>query len=194
MRSGRPFRRPPAGHVRGKLVRHSGHVQVKGDPGPAEAGAPLSTDDQAPVAGANEQVMLVVRIDTKPGAQREMSQALERLADAPRRQDRGVGRFEIGLDPADDTRVVGYEVWASQAALDEHSAKDHTQDFLASARDLVADPAEPLQVERWQPASQEAPAAYAAADDTLRAPASLPPGFHGERRPIGDATLHYVIG
>jgi pimeloyl-ACP methyl ester carboxylesterase/quinol monooxygenase YgiN len=154
----------------------------------------LSTDDQVPTAAANEQVMLVVRLDTKPGAQREMSHALERLADATRRQDRGVVRFEIGLDPADGTRVVGYEIWASQDALDEHSAKDHTQDFLASARDLVVDPAEPLQVERWQPTSHEAPAAYAAADDALRAPASLPPGFHGERRPIGDATLHYVIG
>jgi pimeloyl-ACP methyl ester carboxylesterase/quinol monooxygenase YgiN len=138
--------------------------------------------------------MLVVRLETKPGAQREMSSALERLADATRRQDRGVVRFEIGLDPADDTRVIGYELWESQDALDEHSAKDHTQNFLASARDLVVDPAEPLHVERWQPASYETPAAYAAANDTLRAPAPLPPGFRSESRPIGDATLHYVIG
>jgi pimeloyl-ACP methyl ester carboxylesterase/quinol monooxygenase YgiN len=154
----------------------------------------LSTDDQAPTAAANEQVMLVVRLETKPGAQPEMSNALERLVDATRRQDRGVVRFEVGLDPADDTRVVGYEIWESQDALDEHAAKDHTQNFLASARDLVVDPTEPLQVERWQPTSQETPAAYAAANDALRAPAPLPPGFRSESRPIGDATLHYVIG
>jgi pimeloyl-ACP methyl ester carboxylesterase/quinol monooxygenase YgiN len=154
----------------------------------------LSSDDQAPPAAANEQVMLVVRLDIKPGAQREMSNALEQLVQATRRQDRGVVRFEVGLDPADDTRVVGYEIWESQDALSEHSAKDHTQNFLARARDLVVDPAEPLQVERWQPASHETPAAYAAPNETLRVPAPLPPGFRSESRRIGDATLHYVIG
>src|SRR6201996_9249980 len=170
MRSGRPFRRPPAGHVRGKLVRHSGHVQVKGDPGPAEAGAQLSTDDQMPTAAANEQVMLVVRIDTKPGAQREMSQALERLADATRRRDRGVVRFEVGLDPADDTRVGGYEIWGSQAALDEHSAKDHTKDFKAGGRDLVVDPQQPLHGHRWEPLRPEQPAAYEPGPSATPAP------------------------
>src|SRR6201995_2668234 len=138
--------------------------------------------------------MLVVRLTIRPGAQPEMSSALERLVDAPRRQDRGVVRFEVGLDPADDTRVVGYELWESQDALAEHSAKDHTRNFLARARDLVVAPAEPLQVERWQSATPEAPAAYATADDTLRAPAPLPPGFRSESRPVGDATLHYVTG
>src|SRR4051794_40143435 len=99
----------------------------------------------------DEQVMLVVRIDIKAGAQAEMSSALERLVQATRRQDRGVVRFEVGLDPADDTRVIGYEIWESQDALSEHAAKDHTKNFLASARDLVVDPTEPLQVERWRP-------------------------------------------
>jgi pimeloyl-ACP methyl ester carboxylesterase/quinol monooxygenase YgiN len=153
----------------------------------------VSTDDQAP-AVANEQVMLVVRLKTKPGAQREMSLALERLVDATRRQDRGVVRFEVGLDPDDDTRVVGYEIWASQDALDEHSAQDHTRNFVTTARDLVVDPAEPLQVERWQPASPETAAPYAASSDALRAPASLPPGFRSEKTLIGDTRLHYVVG
>src|ERR1700744_3018051 len=135
-----------------------------GDRRTAHDGA-VSTDDQATTA-PDEKVMLVVRSKTRLGAQAEMSHALERLVDATRRQDRGVIRFEVGLDPADDTRVVGYEIWASQDALDEHSAQDHTQDFLARARELVVAPAEPLRVERWQPAGREAPAAYAATDDT----------------------------
>ncbi len=137
--------------------------------------------------------MLTVRLALKPGAQAEMNKALERLVEATR-QDRGVVRFEVGVDPADDTRVVGYEIWESQDALDEHAAKDHTKNFVATARDLVADPTEPLQVERWQPIGRESPAAYAEAGDALRAPADLPPGFRSEKRAIGDTTVHYVIG
>src|ERR1700744_6009941 len=163
-----------------------------GDRRTAHDGA-VSTDDQATTA-PDEKVMLVVRSKTRLGAQAEMSHALERLGDATRRQDRGVVRFEVGLDPADDTRVVGYEIWASQDALDEHSAKDHTRNFVATARDLVVDPAQPLQVERWQPTSPETAPPYAASDDVLSAPASLPPGFRSEKRLIGDTRLHYVIG
>ena len=91
--------------------------------------------------GTGEQVMLVVRLRTRAGTQSEMSAALRRLVEATRGQDRGVVRFEVGLDPDDDTRVVGYEVWESQEALDEHSAQPHTQSFLTTARELVVDPA-----------------------------------------------------
>lgn len=148
----------------------------------------------APTAAEDEQVMLVVRLDTRPGVQTQMNDALARLADATRRADRGVIRFEIGLDPTDDTRVVGYEIWESQDALAEHSAKAHTQRFLAEVRDLVVDPTEPLRVERWRPLIQEAPASYAASANTLRTPAAAPPGFRSERRRLDDANLHYVIG
>ena len=154
----------------------------------------MTVADPAPTATGDEQVMLVVRLDTRPGLQAEMGDALARLADATRRADRGLVRFEIGLDPADDTRVVGYEIWESEDALAEHSAKAHTQEFLAEVRDLVVDAAEPLSAERWRPVSQEAPASYAAPADALRAPAALPPGFRSERRKVGDTDLHYVIG
>ena len=153
----------------------------------------MTADSRTPDV-ADEQVMLVVRLTTKAGAQAGMSSALQRLVEATRRQDRGVVRFEIGLDPADDTRVVGYEIWESQDALDEHAAKDHTKNFLAGVRDLVVDPTEPLHVERWRPSGRESPAAYAVPNDALRAQAPPPPGFRSERRRIGDATLHYVIG
>ena len=151
----------------------------------------MTSVDPAP---DGEQVMLVVRLDTRPGAQAQMSDALVRLADATRRKDRGVVRFEIGLDPTDDTRVVGYEIWESQVALREHSDQAHTQEFLTTVRDLVVDPTEPLRVERWRPVGREIPALYAASADASRAPAALPPGFRSERRTIGDVDLHYVIG
>ncbi|MDT7665684.1 MAG: hypothetical protein QOD04_5240, partial [Pseudonocardiales bacterium] len=58
---------------------------------------------------ASPQVLLVVELTTRPGAQREMREALDRLVDATR-QENGVVRFEVGLDPDDDTRVLGYEI------------------------------------------------------------------------------------
>lgn len=152
------------------------------------------TDDVSPVATAADQVMLVVRLDLRAGAQPQMRHALEQLANETRRKDRGVVRFEVGLDPSDDTRVVGYEVWDSEAALEEHSAKQHTQAFLARARDLTVDPSRPIQAERWRPFSREVPADYAAAADERRLPAPLPDGFRGERRRLGDAEMHYVLG
>lgn len=153
----------------------------------------MTVEDLTPAAVENEQVMLVVRLDIQPGAQARMHDALTRLADATRRSDRGVVRFEIGVDPTDDTRVVGYEIWESRDALAEHSAKAHTQEFLTSTRDLVVNPGEPLRAERWRPLYPETLVRYVASTDAVRA-AAVPPGFRSERRKIGDANLHYVIG
>ena len=143
---------------------------------------------------ASPQVQLVVELTTRPGAQREMREAVDRLVDATRQNDRGVVRFEVGLDPDDDTRVLGYEIWASQNALDEHSAQAHTREFLARARELVVDPAAPMRVGRWQPIREEEPAAYGPGRLGQARPAAPPPGFTSERRLVGDVQLHYVIG
>ncbi|MBV9795755.1 MAG: alpha/beta fold hydrolase [Actinobacteria bacterium] len=140
------------------------------------------------------QVQLVVELTTRPGAQPEMRAAVERLVDTTHQHDRGVVRFEVGLDPDDDTRVLGYEIWASQDALDEHSAQAHTREFLARARELVVDPATPLRVSRWQPIHAEQPAAYGAGRREQARPAAPPPGFTSQRRSVGDTELHYVIG
>lgn len=140
------------------------------------------------------QVQLVVELTTRPGAQREMREALDRLVDATRQDDRGVVRFEVGFDPEDDTRVMGYEIWASQDALDEHSAKAHTREFRARVRDLVVDPATPMRTGRWQPMREELPAAYGPGTPGLKPPAAPPPGFTSERRLVNDARMHYVIG
>ena len=142
---------------------------------------------------AAAQVLLVVELTTKPGAQREMREALDRLVDATR-QDRGVVRFEVGFDPDDETRVLGYEIWASQDALDEHKAKAHTREFLARARELVVDPSVTLRTGRWRPMREEMPAAYVPGPPAFAPPAAPPPGFTSERRLVNDARMHYVIG
>jgi pimeloyl-ACP methyl ester carboxylesterase/quinol monooxygenase YgiN len=143
---------------------------------------------------ASPQVLLVVELSTRPGAQREMREALDRLVDATHQEDRGVVRFEVGLDPEDDKRVLGYEIWASQDALDEHAAKAHTREFRARVRELVVDPAAPMRVARWQPMRQERPTAYVSGTPGSEPPAAPPPGFTSEWRLVNDARMHYVIG
>src|ERR1700733_526558 len=133
------------------------------------------------------QVQLVVELTTRPGAQREMREALDRLVAATHQEDRGVVRFEVGLDPDDDTRVLGYEIWASQDALDEHAAKAHTQEFKARARELVVDPAAPMRVARWRPMRAELPAGYRPGTPGLAPRAAPPPGFSPELRLVNDA-------
>ena len=142
---------------------------------------------------ASAQVLLVVELTIRPGAQREMREALDQLVDATRQED-GVVRFEVGLDPDDDTRVLGYEIWASQAALDAHAATAHTREFKARVRDLVVDPATPLRTGRWRPMRAEQPAAYVPAPIGSVPPAAPPPGFTSERRLVNDARVHYVTG
>ena len=142
---------------------------------------------------ASAQVLLVVELTIKPGAQREMREALDRLVDATR-QEPGVVRFEVGLDPEDDTRVLGYEIWASQAALDTHAARAHTREFKARVRDLVVDPATPMRTGRWRPMREERPAAYVPDPPGFAPPAAPPPGFTSERRLVNDVSLHYVTG
>jgi pimeloyl-ACP methyl ester carboxylesterase/quinol monooxygenase YgiN len=146
---------------------------------------------------ASPQVLLVVELTTRPGAQREMREALDRLVDATR-QENGVVRFEVGLDPDDDTRVLGYEIWASQEALDEHKAKAHTREFRARVRELVVDPATPMRTGRWRPMREEQPAAYVPGTPGIAppaaVPAAVPPGFTSERRLVNGVRMHYVVG
>ena len=138
-----------------------------------------------------EQITLVVRIRVRAGAQEQAKKAVADLAAATYRVDRGVIRFDVAIDPADDTQVLGYEIWQSQAALDEHASQPHTARFLELTADFADDPQEPLQVQRWRPLQPEQPAPYYdAPSPSAQPPAGFAHGWHTS----GDARLHYVIG
>jgi pimeloyl-ACP methyl ester carboxylesterase/quinol monooxygenase YgiN len=149
-----------------------------------------SPDQNVPAAGS--AIQLVVEVRARPDAVSALRAELERLADATHRDDDGVIRFEIGADPQDETRYIGYEIWASQAALARHAAKPHTREFLAAARNLVVDPSQPLAVSRWVPMRAERPAQYVPGP---AAAAELPAGFVHQAMTTSDgAELHFVTG
>jgi pimeloyl-ACP methyl ester carboxylesterase/quinol monooxygenase YgiN len=144
------------------------------------------------VLEAGQAVQLVVEVKARTDAVPRLRAELQRLVDATHRNDDGVIRFEVGADPKDETRYVGYEVWLSQDALDRHAAKPHTRHFLEVAKQLVVDPAHPLGVSRWAPMRTEAPARYVVGSNP---PAEAPPGFaHQTFRTSDEAELHFVTG
>ena len=146
----------------------------------------------APVLGGGPEVQLVVEVRARVDAVPRLRAELQRLVGATHRHDDGVVRFEVAEDPDDETRYVGYEIWASEDALERHAAKPHTQNFLEAAKDLVVDAAQPLAVSRWAPMRPEASVRCAVA---TTAPAEPPPGFVHQTCTTSDgADLHFVTG
>ena len=143
------------------------------------------------MSDSSEQVTLVVQIRVRAGAQQQAKEAVAELAAATHQLDSGVIRFDVGIDPADDTRILGYEIWQSQAALDQHARQPHTVRFRELAPRFVLDPQEPLQVQRWRPLQAELPAPY---PEVLTPAAQPPSGFSHGWHTSGDARLHYVVG
>ena len=71
-----------------------------------------------------------------PGRRDELVAAARAVA-AATRADRGCVSYDFAADLDDPDRVLGVEVWADRAALDEHMPHDHTREFLAVAPGLV---------------------------------------------------------
>ena len=46
--------------------------------------------------------------------------------------------YAFAADLEDPDRILGVEVWADRAALEEHMAHDHTGRFLAAVSTLLA--------------------------------------------------------
>ena len=71
-----------------------------------------------------------------PGRRDELVAAARAVA-AATREDRGCLSYDFAADLDDPDRVLGVEVWADRAALDEHMSHDHTRAFLGAAPGLV---------------------------------------------------------
>ncbi len=83
-------------------------------------------------------VALVVTLDVKPEHYEKFLE--ERAAHAGRSlsKEEGCVRFDILLPKDGGTRVMLYELYADQAALDLHAASDHIAYFRDLSSDMVA--------------------------------------------------------
>ncbi len=84
----------------------------------------------------NEQYAFILRAKTRP----EMSDAFESLFRAyvePSRREPGCIEYHMLRDQQDPSLFVFFEVWASKAALDVHSALPHMAEFFEKRMDYL---------------------------------------------------------
>ena len=84
----------------------------------------------------SEQYAFVLKAKTRP----EMAEAFETLFRAyvePSRQEPGCIEYHMLRDKADPSLFVFFEVWASKAALDVHSALPHMAEFFEKRMDYL---------------------------------------------------------
>ncbi|MDO1509421.1 MULTISPECIES: putative quinol monooxygenase [unclassified Neisseria] len=76
-----------------------------------------------------QPVKIVAAIVIKPEYSQELFDVFQRLVLASR-QEAGNLRYDLHQDIENPDRVVFFEIWRSQAAVDAHAATVHFQDFL----------------------------------------------------------------
>ncbi|MDD2088587.1 MULTISPECIES: putative quinol monooxygenase [Pseudomonas] len=83
-----------------------------------------------------EQYAFILKAKTRP----EKAEAFERLFRAyvePSRQEPGCIEYHMLRDKQDPSLFVFYEVWASKADLDVHSALPHMREFFEQRMDYL---------------------------------------------------------
>ena len=76
-----------------------------------------------------QTVKIAATITVKPEYRQELFGVFQQLVLASR-QEAGNLRYDLHQDIENPNRVVFFEIWQSQAAVDEHGASAHFQNFL----------------------------------------------------------------
>lgn len=81
--------------------------------------------------------MLIIAgsLTTEPGGRDAFFTAVKPMVDATL-EEAGCREYAFSPDPNDDTRIMLYELWDDQAALDAHFASDHMAAFQAKLKDV----------------------------------------------------------
>lgn len=95
-------------------------------------------------------IVLNVVITAAPGTGAELAKHFAALAESSRKEPGCVNYF-LHTDPADPHKIMLYEAFRDQAALDEHIAAPHHQSFLRWRETQKPDPVAAAAVTRWQP-------------------------------------------
>lgn len=76
-----------------------------------------------------QPVKITAAIVVKPEHRQELLGVFQQLVTASR-QEAGCLRYDLHQDIENPNRMVFFEIWQSQAAVDEHGASAHFQNFL----------------------------------------------------------------
>ncbi len=77
----------------------------------------------------------------KPGKANELRAALLALVD-PTHREEGCAQYDLHVNTANAGEFVFFERWTSRELLDRHLASAHLQAFVATADQLLAEPAQ----------------------------------------------------
>jgi quinol monooxygenase YgiN len=98
----------------------------------------------------DDTIILNVHIKAAAGKGPELLAKLSALLE-PSRSEPGCLQYLLHTDPEDPDKLMFYEAFANQKALDEHLAAPYFQAFLKYREDAMPDPMESATVTRWQP-------------------------------------------
>ena len=97
----------------------------------------------------NNAIALEVHMEAVPGREDELVAQLTALL-APSREEAGCLAYQLHRDPEHPGKLLFYEKFKDQAALDAHLATPHFQKFLAY-KAQGQDPVAQVTVNRWSP-------------------------------------------
>jgi quinol monooxygenase YgiN len=98
----------------------------------------------------DETIILNVHIKAASGKGPELREHLSALLE-PSREEPGCLQYLLHTDPEDPDKLMFYEAFANQKALDEHLAAPYFQAFLNYREESTPDPMESAIVTRWRP-------------------------------------------
>jgi quinol monooxygenase YgiN len=83
----------------------------------------------------------------RPGKETELRDALQALQ-APTRAEPGCLTYDLHQGPGDPARLMMFETWETQTAIDAHMKSPHVQKFAPRVDGLCAEPPQILIWER----------------------------------------------
>jgi quinol monooxygenase YgiN len=97
-------------------------------------------------------IVLTVQITAAPGQGLELVKHFSALVESSRKEP-GCLNYILHTDPTDQQKIMLYEAFKDQAALDQHAAAPHHRAFLRWRESQTPDPVASALVTRWEPAS-----------------------------------------
>jgi quinol monooxygenase YgiN len=95
---------------------------------------------------ADKPVVVYGRFKAKPGKEAELRQALSDLM-APTRQEAGCISYQMHQHAQDSRQFMSYEIWRSQADIDQHMQTPYVAAVVARAEELME---LPFELSNWE--------------------------------------------